>query len=196
MDIRVQKKVKGWEEDVYFTNLIKDELKALLNDPADPKTIADLENEGLITHKYYEVIHESFQNMEPDENEGYSTEEIFTDDEDLIFSNALMPGKRYNESKKRWSLIDLNVMEGMVDVLEFGAKKYGVNNWRKGLKTTEIYDSLMRHLTEIMKGNDIDSESNLHHIDHVLCNAMFLSHMIKFKKEFDDRTQKDNESGK
>lgn len=96
-------------------------------------------------------------------------------------------GDRKNENKLRWSLVDFESLKPMVEVLEFGAKKYDDHNWKKGLKTTEICESLIRHLTAYMNGEDNDLESGLPHVGHIMCNAMFLSHMHEFKKEFDTR---------
>lgn len=98
-----------------------------------------------------------------------------------------MSGLRYNEGKRRWSLVDFQSLEGMVKVLEFGAEKYDDHNWKKGLKTTEVSESLMRHLFAYLSGEDKDPESELRHIDHILCNALFLSYMDLNKPEFDSR---------
>src|SRR5690606_32703946 len=94
---------------------------------------------------------------------------------------------RYNGGKLRWSLVDFDALEDMVKVLDFGANKYADNNWKKGLKTTEIFESMMRHITAYMRGEDIDHESGLPHTGHILCNAMFLSYMHRFKPDFDTR---------
>lgn len=94
---------------------------------------------------------------------------------------------RYNNGKLRWSLVDFDSLEDMVKVLEFGAEKYKANNWKKGLSITEICESLQRHLYSFMNNEDNDLESNLSHIGHIMCNAMFISYMMKYKKEFDDR---------
>ncbi len=99
---------------------------------------------------------------------------------------------RYNGGKLRWSLVDFDALEDMVKVLEFGAKKYADNNWKKGLKTTEIFESMMRHLTAYMRGEDIDPESGLPHTGHILCNAMFLSYMQRFRPDFDTRHKDKN----
>ncbi len=109
-----------------------------------------------------------------------------TDEDDLngIFAD------RYNKGKIKWSLVDFESLEDMVRVLEFGAKKYAPNNWKKGLHTTEIIDSLLRHLFAYQRGEENDQESGISHIGHVLCNAMFLAHMMKFKPEMDDRNAK------
>lgn len=94
---------------------------------------------------------------------------------------------RYNKGKLRWSMMDFKSVEDMIRVLEFGAKKYHRDNWRLGLKYTEVIDSLMRHLNEIMAGNDTDEETGLPHAAHIMCNSMFLSSMMRDKPDFDDR---------
>lgn len=68
----------------------------------------------------------------------------------------------------------------------------GANNWKGGLKYTEICESLQRHLNCFIEGQDDDDESKLSHIGHILCNAMFLSYMILFRKDLDDRYHDEN----
>lgn len=96
-------------------------------------------------------------------------------------------GSRYNQGKLKWSLVSYKALEPMVQVLMFGAQKYSSWNWSKGLKYTEICDSLQRHLNAFLAGEDNDQESKLHHVGHILCNAMFLSYMFLFRKDMDDR---------
>lgn len=99
-------------------------------------------------------------------------------------------GYRNNSGKLRWSLVDFEALEDMVRALEHGEKEYGEDNWKKGLKTHEIFESLMRHLIAYIGGEDIDPESGLPHTGHILSNAMFLAYMHKFKPEFDTRKNK------
>lgn len=96
---------------------------------------------------------------------------------------------RFNEGKVQWSLMDMDALEPMIRVLEFGAKKYSKYNWKKGLPVTQILDSLLRHIQAIMRKEDIDEESKLPHVGHILANAMFLSYTLKNKPEMDDRLQ-------
>lgn len=98
-----------------------------------------------------------------------------------------MSGDRFNNGKLKWSLVSWKALEPMVEVLMFGAKKYSSWNWTGGLKYTEICESLQRHLNAFIQGEDDDQESKLSHVGHILCNAMFLSYMYLFKKDFDDR---------
>jgi hypothetical protein len=94
---------------------------------------------------------------------------------------------RYNDSKLKWSLVDFDSLEEMVKVLEFGIEKYEIDNWKLGMPTLEICESMLRHLFAYMRGENSDSESGLSHIGHIMCNAMFLSYMEKNKPEMDNR---------
>ena len=98
-------------------------------------------------------------------------------------------GDRHNSGKLQWSLVSWKALAPMVQVLMFGAKKYSAWNWTKGLKYTEICESLLRHTHAFMEGEDDDPESKLTHVGHILCNAMFLSYMSLFKKDMDDRSR-------
>jgi len=83
---------------------------------------------------------------------------------------------RYNSGKRKWSLVDFKSIEPMVEVLEFGAKKYAPDNWKKGLDKKEILESMMRHLTRLMDGELEDAESGISHMGHIMCNAMFYNY--------------------
>lgn len=96
-------------------------------------------------------------------------------------------GLRYNDGKPQWNLLDWDALIPLIKVLEYGAKKYDAHNWKKGLSYTSTSDSLMRHLISFMNGEDLDKESGLPHVGHILANALFLSYYYQFKKEFDDR---------
>lgn len=85
-------------------------------------------------------------------------------------------GKKYDTGKVRMDLVPLDIVENVAKILTMGAEKYGENNWQEIPKFWSRYKAaLLRHLTAIDKGELLDQESGLPHIDHVLCNAMFLS---------------------
>lgn len=83
---------------------------------------------------------------------------------------------RFNEGKLEWSLIDFKQLEGMVRVLQFGAKKYDRDNWKKGLPMRQQCESMMRHLVAIMSGEVRDKETGEYHWHCIQCNAMFMGH--------------------
>lgn len=94
---------------------------------------------------------------------------------------------RYNSGKPRWSLVHFESLEPMVRVLEYGENKYSDFQWMKGLSHRQVAESLFRHLTAYLDGEDKDNESGEHHVGHILSNAMFLSYNIKHHPELDDR---------
>lgn len=94
---------------------------------------------------------------------------------------------RYNEGKVQWSLVSFKDIEEIPRVLEFGAKKYSRDNWKKGMPVTEMCDSLLRHVIAFASGEDIDPESGLSHLGHIGCNIMFINHTLKNHPEKDDR---------
>lgn len=96
-------------------------------------------------------------------------------------------GKRFNEGKLRYDLVNPIALEGMVSILTHGAEKYGDRNWEKGMKWSNVISSLKRHLAAIEKGEDYDQESGKLHIDHLQCNAHFLSAYYKLYPQGDDR---------
>lgn len=100
--------------------------------------------------------------------------------------------ERLNNGKLQWGLVDFSSLEEMVRVLEFGAKKYSPDNWKKGSPTVELCESLLRHVFAFMSGEDNCPESKLSHLGHIMCNAMFLNYMMKNKPEFDNRCRKSN----
>ena len=99
-----------------------------------------------------------------------------------------MPGLRHNTGKLKWSLVDYKSLEPLVKVLEFGMEKYSADNWKRGLMTREVIESLLRHTYALLENEDNDSESGLPHVGHILANAMFLSYMINNKPEYDNRS--------
>ncbi len=102
-------------------------------------------------------------------------------------------GKRFNEGKRRWSLIDHRVLESLVDVMAIGEKKYGPKNYQLGMPIVEIMDSLQRHLVEFRDHKiDHDKETKIHHAAHILSNAYILMYNVLFHPEMDNRVKEES----
>jgi hypothetical protein len=97
------------------------------------------------------------------------------------------PGTKYDQEKPRMDLLDADYLEGVANVLSFGARKYAAHNWRGGINYSRLIASLYRHLGAINRGEDIDPESGLPHVYHLGCNTMFLASMMKTRPDMDDR---------
>jgi hypothetical protein len=95
-------------------------------------------------------------------------------------------GVKHDGGKSPLDLLDPVALEGIAAVLAFGAKKYAAHNWRGGISYSRLIAALLRHTFAILRGEYVDPESGLPHIDHVGCCWMFLSNMMKTRPDLDD----------
>ena len=69
-----------------------------------------------------------------------------------------------------------------------GALKYGRSNWRAvGIRASIYYDAIDRHMTAWFEGEDIDPDSGLPHMAHVLAGAAIIVDAIAADRFRDDR---------
>ncbi len=99
-------------------------------------------------------------------------------------------GLKFDTEKNPLELLDPLALEGIGMVLKFGSNKYAAHNWRGGISFTRLIGAALRHLFAIIKGEDVDPESGLPHVDHLGCCVMFLSNMMKTRPDLDDRWKK------
>lgn len=96
-------------------------------------------------------------------------------------------GNKADDGKSRIDLVDAEFLEGLGNVLAFGANKYSAHNWRGGIAISRLMGAAYRHLGAINRGEDTDPESGHPHIYHLACCVMFLSWMMKHRPDLDDR---------
>lgn len=101
-------------------------------------------------------------------------------------------GTKHDQDKPRMDLLDADALEGLAKVLTFGAKKYAAHNWRKGISNSRLVAALLRHVFAIVRGEYVDKESGLPHIDHVGCCWMFLSFNMKNRPDLNDLWRPDD----
>lgn len=103
-------------------------------------------------------------------------------------NNPYTGGVKYDDNKRRWDLFPWSSAEEIVKVLEFGAKKYGDHNWRKGMSWSRLFAATCRHLFAWWWGKeDVDPESGLSHLAHAGCCILFALDYVLTKKGTDNR---------
>ncbi len=86
------------------------------------------------------------------------------------------------------------IVEAMA--FKFGASKYGPFNWReKGVAASIYYAAMMRHLFDWWDGEDLASDSSVHHLGHLRAGANIILDAAEIGKLVDDRPAKGNASG-
>jgi hypothetical protein len=96
-------------------------------------------------------------------------------------------GTKHDTGKPPCELLSPIALEATAQVLAFGAKKYAAHNWRNGLAWMRITGAIFRHLFAFMRGEDLDPETGLPHVDHLGCEVMFLQELYRTRKDLDDR---------
>jgi hypothetical protein len=95
--------------------------------------------------------------------------------------------QKLDAGKSRVDLLDAEFLEGLGEVLGFGARKYSAHKWRGGIAVSRLIGAALRHLLAILRGENVDKESGLPHVHHLGCSVMFLSWMLKHRPDLDDR---------
>lgn len=96
-------------------------------------------------------------------------------------------GIRLNEGKVRHDLLEPYAIDELAKVFTFGADKYAVHNWLKGMNWSKVLASLKRHINKFEKGEDFDEETGLYHMAHAAWNALALVSYYKHFPQGDDR---------
>ncbi len=103
-------------------------------------------------------------------------------------------GTNKDEGKLRLDLVAPEAIEALARVstqaVESG--KYPDRDWEKGMKWSRQYASAMRHLMAWQRGEDIDPESGLPHLEHALWRIAALVTYARRRIGEDDRPSPDN----
>lgn len=160
----------------------------------DPQLYLKGFNYNWVCKSQIELVRDVTEELEETLGDNIVTQEM------LDFFNK--PSKD-NSDKPMMSLVRPEYIEGIAEVLSFGARKYKeerretLNYLRgDGFHYSEIYDSLQRHLNTWATGESFDDETKLNHLLHAASNIMFLYAYEIGEKGVDDRfgLRKEDES--
>lgn len=121
----------------------------------------------------------TFDESHPHGNNGSQTnapEPVFNPNyPDFEVHDPKTDGTKLDGAKAPWHLLPMQAVEKIVEVMGYGAAKYGEFNWTK-LKDFEkrYFSACMRHLKAWQSGEKLDPESGLSHLAHAACNLIFL----------------------
>jgi hypothetical protein len=89
--------------------------------------------------------------------------------------------------KLRYDLIPPDALEALAEVYTIGSKKYGDNDYLRGMEWSRIYGAMMRHLQLFWQGEKYDAEG-FHHMAAVAWGALTLFVYSSRDLEEDDRS--------
>lgn len=92
-------------------------------------------------------------------------------------------GKKYDKGKSQWHLLPLRVLDEVVHVLMYGAKRYGADNWKLVQPKERYFDACIRHLSKYQAGERNDVETGRSHLAHAACCLLFLIWNEQNRKE-------------
>jgi hypothetical protein len=110
-------------------------------------------------------------------------------------------GVKFDGEKLDWSLLEMEALEGLIQVLMHGASKYPAwNNWQKVTPTRRYWSAMFRHLKDYRSGERNDPESGYSHLSHALACLVFLAWFEKKGKfgpgSFSDEASETQQSPK
>jgi hypothetical protein len=115
-------------------------------------------------------------------------------------NDTLGAGKQTNPKdvigsrKMPFSVLPWRVLVNIALAMLEGACKYGRHNYRAaGVRASVYFDAVVgRHLTQWWEGEDIDADSQLHHIDKAIAGLMVMRDSMMHGNFVDDRPPRGN----
>lgn len=82
-------------------------------------------------------------------------------------------GRKFDDGKPDFTLLPFDAIEGVAQVMMYGAEKYDRDNWRELDAPERRYlAAAFRHLAEHNNGVELDDESSLPHLDHAITSLL------------------------
>lgn len=88
-------------------------------------------------------------------------------------------GQKKDAGKPALDLVEPHFIEDVAGVLTFGAQKYDVDNWKKGMAIGKAMAGVLRHCFAVLRGEHLDPETGRQHVAHATCGLMFIHYMVR-----------------
>ena len=101
------------------------------------------------------------------------------------------------DGKVPFEFIPMAPMAAVARVLESGAEKYGVRNWRTDkIKASTYEGAIGRHtFLEWASGVDVDKDSGEHPLAHVIASCLVVLDAMEYGTLIDDRNRMESKDG-
>lgn len=99
-------------------------------------------------------------------------------------------------NKPRISLLPYELVWETAKAMSYGAKKYSTWNYREGIDVLFLIDAAQRHIIQFVNGEDVDEESQTHHLGNAASNLGMALWMCYNKPERDNRWRKNGNQSK
>jgi Domain of unknown function (DUF5664) len=148
---------------------------------------------GAVNREQYKIEHNGF--IPKSIVDSININRIPEDDGPNTFGTGSMPtassgAKREKLHAMPYDLVPYQeITEAYIRAAAHGANNHGPWNWTLGFPRVQIICSLLRHAFAYIRGEDYDKKSGLLHTDHVLWNAVALTHSVHHGIEDDRRPE-------
>lgn len=99
-------------------------------------------------------------------------------------------------NKPRVSLLPYEFIWETAKGMTYGAKKYSTWNYREGIDILFLLDAAQRHIIQYINGEDIDEESQVHHLGCASADLGMALWMHYNRPENDNRWRKNGNQSK
>lgn len=96
-------------------------------------------------------------------------------------------GTKHDSKKPPIAYIPKAGIYAEAEAFGFGAKKYASWNYKNGLEVSRTLSAAMRHILLFLDGEDLDKESNVHHLGCARANLSMALDSLEHHPEKDDR---------
>lgn len=97
--------------------------------------------------------------------------------------------KKFDSGKLSITLLEPFYIEELVKVMQYGANKYGRDNYKLCKEPQRYLDAAYRHIMAYQTGEMRDKESCLTHLSHAAVNLLFLLYLEKDRGNLEKNRQ-------
>lgn len=164
-----------------FCNIQDEKLLKLFNE-----TYERLKKEDKVNYDFVNLMEQNYSDN--DEHSDGSIEKAYEQAEKILKEITPDYNIKNDKGKPKLTLVPREALEAVVEVIEYGAKKYSAGNWNR-VEPQRFLDALARHLYAMQdideNGRECinlakkDEESGIEHLYHLLCNAVYAAALYK-----------------